>query len=391
MSLLSYWKSSPEEASGKHIQQLIGIAGDGRLRDDSETARQFREFLANIGSEHLMRYARACLEPPKFTDSGLALQDIVNEIGRRLDYRVTNGRYRGTASDEIGFDGLWRAPENHHVVIEVKTSDFRISLETVARYRRELVERGAIEEEQSSILYVVGREDTGDLEAQIRGSRYAWDVRLISVEALLRLLSVREDLEDPSSASRIRSILVPHEYTRVDGIIDLVFSTKEDILQDDEEEEDKGKGSRSARAQFHKACVKHVERVLETNLIRRSRATFTSADETLALICLVSREYKGGRRTGYWFGFHPHQEDLLAEAQRGYIALGCGSEDAILLVPWDQFAPLLPKLNQTHKEDGSSWWHVRIHKHGDRYVLQTRADAKKVDLTDFLLGPETRA
>ena len=32
----------------------------------------------------------------------------------------------------------------------------------------------------SSMLIVVGGEDTGDLEAQIRGSRYAWDIRLVS-------------------------------------------------------------------------------------------------------------------------------------------------------------------------------------------------------------------
>lgn len=391
MSLLSFWRASPEEAAGKHIQQLIGFAGDGRLRDDSETASQFREFLANIGSEHLARYARECLEASKFVDSGLALQDIVNEIGRRLDYRVTKGRYRGTTSDEIGFDGLWRAPDDHHVVVEVKTSDFRISLETVAQYRRELIERGTIDEERSSILYVVGRQDTGELEAQIRGSRYAWDVRLISVEALLRLLSVREDLEDPSSATRIRSILVPHEYTRVDGIIDLVFSTKEDILQDDEEEEDGDKKDRSSRAQFHKACVERVERVLGANLVRHSRATFISADESLALICLVSREYESGSRAGYWFAFYPHQEEILAAAEKSYLAFGCGSEDTILLVPWGQFAPLLPSLNQTHREDGSSYWHVQIHRHEDRYVLHPRADADHVDLTVYFLEPERSA
>jgi hypothetical protein len=51
-----------------------------------------------------------------------------------------------------------------------------------------LITSGQLKEDQSSILIVVGREDTGDLEAQIRGSRHAWDVRLISVDALLRLM-----------------------------------------------------------------------------------------------------------------------------------------------------------------------------------------------------------
>lgn len=39
-----------------------------------------------------------------------------------LDYSVTNGRYQGT-SNAIGNDGLWRSPEGHCVLVEVKTTD----------------------------------------------------------------------------------------------------------------------------------------------------------------------------------------------------------------------------------------------------------------------------
>jgi hypothetical protein len=35
---------------------------------------------------------------------------------------------------------------------------------------------------------MLGREDTGALEAQVRGSRYAWEMRLISVERLIKLV-----------------------------------------------------------------------------------------------------------------------------------------------------------------------------------------------------------
>ncbi|MDX1563655.1 MAG: putative Ig domain-containing protein, partial [Gammaproteobacteria bacterium] len=45
-----------------------------------------------------------------FSNSGLALQDIVNEVARRLGFDVEPGRYRGKKG-EIGFDGLWRSPE----------------------------------------------------------------------------------------------------------------------------------------------------------------------------------------------------------------------------------------------------------------------------------------
>ena len=110
-----------------------------------------------------------------------------NELGRRLDYQVENGKYQGT-TNAIGFDGIWVSPEAHSIVVEVKTTDaYRVSLDTIAVYRDKLRSSGRIGN-SSSILIIVGRDDTGELEAQVRGSRHAWDIRLISTEALLKLV-----------------------------------------------------------------------------------------------------------------------------------------------------------------------------------------------------------
>jgi len=57
-----------------------------------------------------------------FPKGGQVLQDLVNELGRRLEYDVTNGRYQGT-TNAVGFDGIWRDPSGHGLVIEVKTTD----------------------------------------------------------------------------------------------------------------------------------------------------------------------------------------------------------------------------------------------------------------------------
>jgi hypothetical protein len=74
-------------------------------------------------------------------------------------------------------------------VAEVKTTDtYRIALDSIAGYRQKLLAAKTFSE-PSSILILVGRQDTGELEAQIRGSRHAWDIRLISVDALLKLVS----------------------------------------------------------------------------------------------------------------------------------------------------------------------------------------------------------
>lgn len=55
----------------------------------------------------------------------------------------------------------------------------------------------------------MGREDTGELESQVRGSSCAWDIRLISADALGKLVEMKEDAEGPEIAQRIRSLLVP--------------------------------------------------------------------------------------------------------------------------------------------------------------------------------------
>ncbi len=74
-----------------------------------------------------MAYAAQCLER-LFPESGLALQDIINQLGKRLGFSVEPGRYRGTRN-ETGFDGLWRTKEGEAITVEVETTDaYRLSL-----------------------------------------------------------------------------------------------------------------------------------------------------------------------------------------------------------------------------------------------------------------------
>lgn len=382
MSLLNLWKSDPEQVREKKLHQLIAFAGEGRLLDGSAAEREFREFLAAVPSESLEQYANECLDK-SFPESGLALQDITNEIGRRLGFRVEYGRYRGKRG-ESGADGFWVAPEGNRIVVEVKTTDtYRIDLKVVAGYRRQMIRVGHGEEENSSILFVVGREDTGDLEAQIRGSRHAWDIRVISVGSLLKLLEVKEDLEGPWSESRIRMVLIPREYTRVDEIIDLIFSATEDVKQEQlvsetEEEEDESTEPKSRPVRFHEACAKRVATHLGVSLVRRSRATFATPDGDLTVLCAVSKEHGTEDSGGYWFAFHPHQKERLEESNTAYVAFGCGSPEKIVLFPLTDFVSLLGGFHQTHLENGRSYWHVRLHhEEGGMHLLRRKGLSNK--------------
>jgi hypothetical protein len=184
MPLLAFWSSNPKEIGQSTIEQIVAMAGDGNLRDNSPCSDELREYLTQAESTKLATYIGHCLSAG-FTKSGLVFQDLVNELGRRLDYKATNGRYQGT-QNTIGFDGIWSSPEGHTIIVEVKTTDaYTVKLDTIANYRSKLLSAQEISQ-PSSILIVVGRQDTGELEAQIRGSRHAWDIRLISADALLR-------------------------------------------------------------------------------------------------------------------------------------------------------------------------------------------------------------
>jgi hypothetical protein len=104
MPLLAFWKSNPSETNQLAIEQVVGNAGDGNLKDNSDCSIEFRAFLSEVSSAKLRIYIERCLTTP-LNKGGLILQDLINELGRRLEYKVENGRYQGI-SGAVGFDGL---------------------------------------------------------------------------------------------------------------------------------------------------------------------------------------------------------------------------------------------------------------------------------------------
>jgi hypothetical protein len=271
--------------------------------------------------------------------------------------------------------------------VEVKTTDaYRINLDTVVGYQRELVQAGKLSANSSSILIVVGRQDTGDLEAQIRGSRHASSIRLVSVDALLRLLSVKESVEDPGIFEKIVGILTPQEFIRVDSIVELVFRTAEDLQDRPEEEADEaldGKQTTPPSA-FNEACMERAEAKIGRTLIRASRAMFRSADGKTAAFCLVSKLHSTATHASrrYWFAFHPRQKEQLEAVPEAYLVLGCGSAEQVLVVPYKDFAPWLPGLFKTELEN-RYYWHVSID--ADSFHLLRKKGESKISLKKFLL------
>lgn len=403
MPILDLLKNNPTEVYALELPQIVAICGNGQLVDDQACSTEFRDFLSRSPSSKLGDYARRCLAQP-FDRSGLALQDVVNELGRRLDYKVTRGLYQGR-KNVIGFDGIWENPSGSTLVVEVKTTDaYRISLDTIATYRSKLVLQNKVSS-TSSILIVVGRQDTGELEAQVRGSRHAWDVRLISVDALIKLVHLKEETEQDTT-SKIWDILSPFEYTRVDRIIEIAFTAATEATEDPSEEavesgvkpsleSDSGGNEGSSGTQVHtpqavieqyrRASLARLESKLDCNLVRRTKATYWSPDSEHAkrAACSVSKRHATGH---YWYAYHPAWDEFLAEAAEGYFVLSCVGLESSFALPRDWLRQRLPLLNKTVVSDDKHYWHIHLHHmENGRMGLRLHRDSTSVDISQFLL------
>lgn len=371
MAILHYWRSNKEIVLGQTIQQVVSNAGDGNLRDGNPASVEFREFLTLVPTDPLFSYVRQCLEVP-FQKSGSVLQDLVNELGRRLDFEVENGLYQGRRN-AIGFDGIWRFPGEPELIVEVKTTDtYTFSLETTHEYQEGLLTQAQIGR-HSSVLIVVGREDTGALEAQVRGSRFAWDIRLISVDSLIKLVQIRAKSDDPATVRQIHQLLRPFEYTKVDKIIDILFTTAADVESQQEEEQlepaavelaeetapqTQEKTDRTLIEEMKDRATKGFSALKGVELVRQSRSYFWSADKQLRACCTVSKRYDNDYQP-YWYAYHPKWDGFLKEGD-GYLIFACMDLESAFAVPQKWFAENTDNLNVTEREGIRSYWHIPL-------------------------------
>ncbi|CAJ54066.1 hypothetical protein K9U34_06195 [Lawsonia intracellularis] len=94
MALLNLYEGNSSNVLSMSIKQIVTMAGDGNLKDNNTTSLELRQFLSKIQTKYFSLYIKDCLES-SFDNSGFVLQDITNELGRRLGYNVKNGLYRG--------------------------------------------------------------------------------------------------------------------------------------------------------------------------------------------------------------------------------------------------------------------------------------------------------
>lgn len=387
MALIDLWNADRQQIANKRIDQLIAFAGEGRLRDRNSTSEEFRTLLKVVSSDVIGQWLDECLDI-RFTDFGFVLQDTVNEVGRRLGFDVTHGVYRSHSNE--GYDGLWRIPGGRAILVESKSStSYSINLSRISEYRKQVAPQLGLRPEDISILIVVGTEDTSDFEAQVRGSRFAWDIRILGVKSLFRLLKLREALDDPKVERQIQDILFPQEFTRLDRIIDLVFATAEDAqnteAEETGEESEVEEVTVEPRANFHAAILPRLEKHFSQPLVKRSRVQWGSPDDTLLLSCQVSKQFKKGY-ADFWFGLKRTTRESLQEHKNSFCAFGLGAPERVVLIPFSVLAPHLDGFfTSPNKEGGILHWHIRFANTDKGIALLLQRDKTELDVTEYLL------
>jgi hypothetical protein len=373
MPLLNFWKSAKEDVLKMTIEQVVSSAGNGNLLDNSACSIEFRKFLSVAPIERLFDYAHYCLDS-SFNKGGLVLQDVVNEFGRRLDFEAENGLYQGKRN-AIGYDGIWRAKGEPDLIIEVKTTDYvTVRLEKIAEYKEKLLAEKRVSKD-ASILIIVGREDTGALEAQVRGSKYAWDMRLISIERLIKLVQIREKSDDASTLNQIRQLLQPFEYTKIDKIIDVIFTTAVNVESEQEieqeaptaiEDQDSQEGGRQARTDPELLNAKRQEAVdafaalKGKELVKRGKTLYWSPNKEFRVCCAVSKRYDvKGNYQPYWYAFHPSWDAFLSEGKEAFFVLSCMDRNEAFAIPYSWILKNKKNLNVTDRGD-RSYRHVPV-------------------------------
>ncbi|MGE4195274.1 MAG: hypothetical protein AB7E51_17965 [Pseudodesulfovibrio sp.] len=390
MPLLDFWDSKPDTVQNMSLKQIVANAGDGNLKDGSDASVELREYFAQVSIEKLGEYVEFCLSYP-FNDSGFVLQDLVNELGNRLEYDVDWGRYRGVKG-KVGADGVWRAPEGVDVIVEVKTSDsYRINLDVIAGYRDQLASEEVIGK-KSSILLVVGRQDTGDFEAQIRGSKHAWDIRIISADALVKLAELKIASEEDDTLVKIRSLLTPFEYTRLDNIIDIVFTTAADVEktkdtsfvdQSMENVRAMDKTSPDIIKETRARIISAASKNMQTSLVAKSQALYWSKDKSVRVACTVSKRYDG---THYWYAYHASWDAFLA-SEMAFMIFGCVDMNVAFVIPIDDFRQQVKYLHTTRRKDGGEYWHIHIHELKDnQFIMKLPKANKDYDLAGYMMA-----
>jgi hypothetical protein len=304
-------------------------------------------------------------------------------------FRSENGRYQGVKND-IGFDGIW-CTDGFDLVIEVKTTDaYTIKLDVIAAYRDRLVEAGRIRKD-SPILMVIGRNDTQSLEAQVRGSKHAWSMRIIGVDALIKLMEVNLTTSSDEVTEKIHTILQPIEYTRIDKIVDVIFTTAEDKqnevdglpedqLVEKNESQSQDRTSNEVLQERKDNLIRRLSNLKNCQLVKRKNSLYSDQADSIHAVIVISKPYQRSE-SFYWYAYHNDpQRKFLGEAKEGFMLFGMTDTDYGFAIPYSLLELYWNDLYSTTKKNGKEYKHIFIYRTARGYSLRVGKVGTEIDL-----------
>lgn len=207
----------------KTLLEKVNLSAEGKLKDGNSCQLLLRDYLKSASLDELAADLQESLGSTG-ANSAFIFQDIVNELGARIGFSVTNGRYRGVI-DSIGYDGLWEVGGSRLVVEAKKNAIYNVDLNVAVRYARE-IDRWSHENPgvraRTGVLYVICRNYAHVVDNQIHGALYSDSVNVVSVESLLDCARLVGTHTDSNAAQALRCILFPQRFRSTDSLVSLV-------------------------------------------------------------------------------------------------------------------------------------------------------------------------
>lgn len=369
----------------KNIEQILVWIGN---INEEEKKEELRSFFKLIPLEQIKKYLYECINS-KFADKGFVFQDLVNELGIRLGNDVSFGRYKGKKG-ENGYDGLWKSKSGHVFIVESKTTDnFSLDLERLNTYRQKLINSGEVSEKDSSILLVVGQKETNTIVNTITGSKYKWNMSVIGVDSLLKIVEKRDKEDDVEIYDKqISNILKLEENVDMDKLIEITFPEKQKELRKSSKTFNfRSTKKRKENVNFYIECMSEINKEKKIHLSKKvgsSKVLYEDKLKHIGVIIIISNITKKETYDSFWFAYHDHYKEYMKQYKEKYIALGCGSKEDILLLPIHIMDQNIDKMGFSNKKN-KVHWHVYVKKEGkDKFYMNTpRGEQKWIDISKY--------
>jgi hypothetical protein len=192
------------------------------------------------------------------------------------------------------------------------------------------------------------------------------------------------------------------EYTRIDEIVDIVFTTVEDKetsvrddlgaesdeehVQSDQTPFTQERTPKEVVAQRKQLAVDLVSRREGVSLVRMRHSMYASTNDELRVVVSVSKRYE--RDGGYWYAFHDNpQRTYLTNASRGYLVLGMVDQDFVHAIPLQVLNSHWDEIGETVRGNGAVYKHLVVANDNGCFSIRLRGANRSFSIDEYRLTP----